>query len=89
MIVELKAVDKLMPLHEAQVLTYLRLTNCSAALLINFNVPRLMDGVRRLLNNRKKTTKDAETTQLTRRPEATKTHEEDRCSTGRPAQPAD
>jgi hypothetical protein len=35
--------------HRAQVLTYMKLTNCPAGLLINFNVPRLMDGVRRLV----------------------------------------
>ena len=51
-IVEVKCVDTLLPVHQAQVLTYVRLTDCPAALLINFNVPRLMDGVRRLINNR-------------------------------------
>jgi len=35
----------LTPIHEAQALTYLRLTGCPVALVINFNVPRLMDGV--------------------------------------------
>jgi GxxExxY protein len=49
-VVEIKSVEALLPVHLAQALTYLRLTGCPAALLININVPRLMDGVRRLLN---------------------------------------
>lgn len=48
LIVELKSVQELHPLHTAQVLTYLRLTGHSRALLINFNVPHLIDGIRRL-----------------------------------------
>ncbi len=52
-VVEVKAVDALLPVHQAQVLTYLRLTGCPAGLLVNFNVPRLTDGVRRLLNPRR------------------------------------
>lgn len=48
-IVELKAVDQLAKIHEAQVLTYLKLTHCKLGLLINFNVPLLKDGVRRLV----------------------------------------
>jgi PD-(D/E)XK nuclease superfamily len=42
----------LLPVYQAQVLTYMRLTECPAGLLINFNVPRLMDGVKRLINAR-------------------------------------
>ena len=49
-IVELKSVERLLPVHEAQLLTYLRLTGHPAGLLINFNVPKLIDGVRRLVN---------------------------------------
>ena len=49
-IVEVKAVGTLMPVHEAQTLTYMQLAECPVGLLINFNVHRLMDGVRRLLN---------------------------------------
>jgi GxxExxY protein len=49
-IVELKAIEKLMPVHDAQVLTYLRLTNRQVGLLINFHVPLLRDGIRRLVN---------------------------------------
>ena len=48
-VVEIKAVAALMPVHEAQVLTYMKLTSCPAGLLVNFNVPRLVDGVKRLL----------------------------------------
>jgi GxxExxY protein len=50
-IVELKAVDKLLPIHEAQLLTYLKLSNLSLGLLINFNVQVLKNGIRRLANN--------------------------------------
>jgi GxxExxY protein len=49
-IVEVKTLQEVAPIHKAQVLTYLRLTGCPAGLLINFNVPRLMDGVKRLIN---------------------------------------
>jgi GxxExxY protein len=48
-IVEVKSVDRLLPIHEAQVLTYLKLTRLTAALLINFNVRSLRHGIRRLL----------------------------------------
>ncbi|MCC7087907.1 MAG: GxxExxY protein [Chloroflexi bacterium] len=44
LIVELKAIDALAPIHMAQVLSYLRATGIHLALLINFNVPRLRDG---------------------------------------------
>ena len=48
LIVELKSVQELHPIHTAQVLTYLRLTGHRKALLMNFNVPRLVDGIRRI-----------------------------------------
>jgi GxxExxY protein len=48
-LLELKAIDGLLPIHEAQVLTYLKHTNLQVGLLINFNVHRLMSGVRRLV----------------------------------------
>jgi len=51
-IVELKSVDALLPVHEAQMLTYLRLTGCPVGLLINFNVEILKDGIRRKFNSR-------------------------------------
>jgi GxxExxY protein len=51
-IVELKSVDVLAPIHEAQMLTYLRLTGCRVGLLINFNVPMLKDGIQRVFNSK-------------------------------------
>ena len=48
-VVELKAVDALHPVHEAQMLTYLKLTGCKIGLLINFNVPVLKNGIKRLV----------------------------------------
>ena len=50
-IVELKAVDRLAPIHEAQLLSYLKLADCRLGLLINFNVTLLKRGIRRLANN--------------------------------------
>ena len=50
LLVELKACESLMPVHEAQVLTYLKLTGIKLGLLINFNVPLLKDGIKRLAN---------------------------------------
>jgi GxxExxY protein len=49
-VLELKAVDKLEPIHEAQLLTYLRLTDLWLGLLINFNVVVLKNGIKRLVN---------------------------------------
>jgi GxxExxY protein len=46
-VLELKAVEQISPLHEAQLLTYLRLSSCSVGLLINFNTVSLTDGIRR------------------------------------------
>jgi GxxExxY protein len=48
-VVEIKAVDALAPIHEAQLLTYLRLGGWKVGLLINFNVVVLKDGIRRLI----------------------------------------
>jgi GxxExxY protein len=48
-IVEVKAVERLNPIHEAQLLSYLKLSNCKVGLLINFNVRILKNGVRRLV----------------------------------------
>ena len=50
LIVELKAVDRLLPIHEAQLITYLKLTGLRKGLLINFNVRLLKDGLKRLVN---------------------------------------
>jgi GxxExxY protein len=49
-IVELKAVEKLSPLHHAQLLSYLKLSGKQVGLLINFNVVHLRDGIKRLVN---------------------------------------
>ena len=49
-IVELKAVEKLLPLHTAELITYLKLSGRRVGLLINFNVPHLRDGLRRVVN---------------------------------------
>lgn len=54
-IVELKAAERLLPVHEAQLLTYLRLTNIRVGLLMNFNVPVLKDGIKRMVNGLVKT----------------------------------
>ena len=48
-VVEVKAVENLLPIHQAQVLTYLKLGGWKAGLLINFNVPVLKQGIRRLV----------------------------------------
>ena len=48
-IVELKVVKNFDPIHEAQLLTYMRITNCTVGLLINFNKPTLIDGVKRFV----------------------------------------
>ncbi len=49
-VVEVKSIDALAPIHEAQTLSYLRLSGCRLALLINFNVTILKDGIRRFIN---------------------------------------
>ena len=50
-IVELKAVERILPIHEAQLLSYLKLSDCHVGLLINFNVKILKTGIRRLIND--------------------------------------
>jgi len=49
-VVEVKSVDALAPIHDAQTLSYLRLSGCKLALLINFNVTVPKDGIRRFIN---------------------------------------
>lgn len=51
LILELKTVDELLPIHEAQLLTYLKIAKLKCGLLINFNVPVLKQGIKRLVNN--------------------------------------
>lgn len=48
LIVELKTVEELLPIHQAQTLTYLKLSGKRLALLINFNVPLIKEGIRRI-----------------------------------------
>ncbi len=48
LIVELKAINSLLPIHSAQLLTYLKLSGIKTGLLINFNVEKLIDGIKRM-----------------------------------------
>ena len=50
-IVEVKSVDSLAPIHHAQLLSYLKLSGCKLGLLMNFNVTALKNGIRRVVNN--------------------------------------
>jgi len=50
-VIELKTVDKVIPVHATQMLTYLKLTHCKLGLLLNFNVPRLGLGIKRFVLN--------------------------------------
>jgi GxxExxY protein len=49
LIVELKSVEKLLPVHKAQIITYLKLTHNRLGLLINFNVPLIKNGIKRVI----------------------------------------
>jgi GxxExxY protein len=64
-VVELKAIEALLPVHEAQLLTYLKLSGCHIGLLINFNVPLLKNGLRRIVHGLKE---DEKPTQLSSTP---------------------
>ncbi|MBN3946646.1 MAG: GxxExxY protein [Nostoc sp. NMS7] len=50
-IVEIKSVESLNPIHSVQLLTYLKLANCKLGLMINFNVLHLKEGIKRVANN--------------------------------------
>jgi GxxExxY protein len=50
-IIELKSVKELLPVHTAQIITYLKISNTSKGLLMNFNVSKLIDGVKRISND--------------------------------------
>ncbi len=52
-ILELKAVDAILPIHKAQLLTYLKLSNIQLGLLLNFNIPLMRDGLHRIVNQLK------------------------------------
>jgi len=56
-VLELKCVEALLPIHKAQLLTYLKLTNKPLGLLLNFNVVHLREGIKRILNNRYRPTR--------------------------------
>ena len=49
-IIEVKAIESVLPVHKAQLLSYLRLTKMTLGLMINFNVPKLIDGFSRIIN---------------------------------------
>jgi GxxExxY protein len=49
LILEIKSVETLLPIHQAQILTYMRLANVSLGLLINFNVTKLQNGIKRFV----------------------------------------
>ena len=51
LVIEIKAIEKLLPIHEAQLLTYLRLGSWQVGLLMNFNVEALRLGIKRLVHN--------------------------------------
>lgn len=51
-VIELKSVDAILPIHKAQLLTYLQLANKPLGLILNFNVVHMRDGIKRVLNNR-------------------------------------
>lgn len=50
-VVEIKAIEKIMPVHEAQLLSYLKLHNKKVGLLMNFHIPVLKNGLKRIVNN--------------------------------------
>ena len=50
-IIENKTVERFLPIHEAQLLTYLKMKGCRLGYLLNWNVPILKDGIKRLVNN--------------------------------------
>lgn len=50
-ILENKTVEKLLPIHVAQLLTYLKMKNCRLGFLLNWNVPRMKDGIKRMVHN--------------------------------------
>ena len=59
-VVEIKSVEALNDVHLAQILTYLKLSGCKLGFLINFNVRRVKDGIRRVVNNLDEESSNAE-----------------------------
>ncbi|WP_303907606.1 GxxExxY protein [Thiohalomonas denitrificans] len=64
LLLELKSVEQILPIHEAPLLTYLKLTKLKLGLLINFNVPILKRGVKRFVNNLKTSVSSASSASL-------------------------
>ncbi len=58
-IIENKAVEKVLPIHQAQLLTYLKLSGCTLGFLINWNVRLVKDGIQRMVNNHPEKTKSS------------------------------
>lgn len=54
-IIENKAVEQILPIHQAQLLTYMKLKGCTLGFLINWNVPVIKDGIKRYVNHHKNT----------------------------------
>ena len=50
-VLELKAIDAILPIHKAQLLTYLKLSNLQLGFLLNFNIPLMRDGIHRMVND--------------------------------------
>jgi GxxExxY protein len=59
-VVEMKAIEHVLPVHDAQVLTYLQMTGCPLGLLMNFKAARLTDGIKRIVNPRRTTFRGSE-----------------------------
>ncbi len=53
LVIELKSVERILPIHHAQIISYLKMSNKSTGLLINFNVPVLKQGIKRFVNSHK------------------------------------
>ena len=50
-VVELKTVEQILPVHQAQLMTYLKLTGCKLGLILNFNVEKMVKGIKRMVNH--------------------------------------
>ena len=50
-ILEIKSCESILPIHEAQLLTYLKMKQCKLGFILNWNVPRMKDGIKRMVNN--------------------------------------
>jgi GxxExxY protein len=74
-IVEVKSVERLAPIHKAQMITYLKLTGCPVGLLMNFNVPAMRQGIRRLEKPMERVREEA--TRTTGDPDSTRRSNDD------------